>query len=92
MSKGIVGARTADGMKSKMPNLGELYKKLFPDQPDVLGFHNAIVDVDVTARCYFRLMNRDAFRGSNVRANLHKYVPKPEGAAPVKPAKPAKPA
>lgn len=86
MSKGIVGARTADGMKSKMPNLAELYKKLFPDQPDVLGFHNAIVDVDVTARCYFQLMNRDVFRGSNVRASPHKYIPKIEGLVPIKPA------
>jgi DNA polymerase III epsilon subunit-like protein len=77
MGKNVVKMSTKDGKKIKMPNLGELYKKLFPKEPDVLGFHNAIVDVDVTARCYFTLMNRDVFSSSNVRASPHKYVPKP---------------
>ncbi len=81
MSKNIVKAKTKDG-KSKMPNLGELYKNLFPYKPDVLGFHNAIVDVDVTARCYFRLMNRDVFNSPNVRASPHKYIPKPDALRP----------
>ncbi len=79
MSKNIVKVKAKDD-KIKMPNLGELYKFLFPTEPDVLGFHNAIVDVDVTARCYFTLMNRDVFRSSNVRASPHKYVPKPDAA------------
>jgi DNA polymerase III epsilon subunit-like protein len=76
MSKNIVKAKTKDE-KPKMPNLGELYKFLFPTEPDVLGFHNAIVDVDVTARCYFNLMNRNTSNNSNVRISPHKYVPKP---------------
>lgn len=82
ISKSIVKATTKDG-KQKMPNLGELYRFLFPDEPDVLGFHNAIVDVDVTARCYFRLMNRDVFNNSKIRANPIKYAPVPAVPKPV---------
>ncbi len=81
MSKGIVQAKTKDD-KIKPPNLGELYKFLFPDDPDVLGFHNAIVDVDVTARCYFALMDRTRFKNTNMRASPIKYVPKPAAPKP----------
>jgi DNA polymerase III epsilon subunit-like protein len=70
IAKNIVDARDKDG-KSKMPNLGETFKKLFPDAPDVLGFHNAIVDVDVTARCFFRLMDKTAY--PDIRINPGRF-------------------
>ncbi len=60
IAKSIVKAVDKTG-KTKMPNLGETYKFLFPAEPDVLGFHNAIVDVDVTARCFFKLMDKTAY-------------------------------
>ncbi len=66
IAKNIVGARDKDG-KAKMPNLGETYKTLFPGEPDVLGFHNAIVDVDVTARCLFKLMDKIAYPDVRIR-------------------------
>ncbi len=70
IAKNIVGSRDKSG-KVKMPNLGETYKTLFPGEPDVLGFHNAIIDVDVTARCLFKLMDKTAY--PDVRINPGRF-------------------
>lgn len=42
--------------RRKAPNLSELYKKLFNEQ--VQGAHDALADVQATARCYFELKKR----------------------------------
>ena len=42
----------------KWPTLGELYKKLFNEQPK--GCHNAMADVLICLRCYMKFkFNRD---------------------------------
>ncbi len=75
ISKKLVNAYTIKGL-SKNPNLTELYKKLFPYAPDVLGMHNAIIDVDVTARCYFELKELVRAKYPNVHIRPKLFVPK----------------
>ncbi len=40
----------------KWPRLSQLFKVLFPHEPVPLGLHNSLVDVQCTARCFFRLL------------------------------------
>ncbi len=75
ISKKLVDAYTIRGL-SKNPNLTELYKKLFPHAPDVLGMHNAIIDVDVTARCYFDLKELVRAKYPNVHIRPKLFIPK----------------
>lgn len=75
ISKKLVDAHNIRGL-TKNPNLGELYKKLFPHAPDVLGMHNAIIDVDVTARCYYELRELVRAKYPNVHIRPKVFIPK----------------
>lgn len=75
ISKKLVDAHNMRGL-AKNPNLGELYKKLFPHAPDVLGMHNAIIDVDVTARCYYELRELVHAKYPDVHIRPKLFVPR----------------
>ena len=59
----VVGIPKIRGNGYKFPELTELYGKLFYQNPykafDHLGTHNALVDVKLTAKCFFWLMHLD---------------------------------
>ncbi|PZM85589.1 hypothetical protein DLH72_01960 [Candidatus Gracilibacteria bacterium] len=45
-----------NGERFKYPKLGELHKKLFEEY--FIGAHDALVDVEATARCFTELVNK----------------------------------
>jgi DNA polymerase III alpha subunit (gram-positive type) len=59
----LVGIPKIRGNGYKFPKLTELYGKLFYQNPykpfNDLGIHNALVDVKLTAKCFFWLMHLD---------------------------------
>jgi len=39
------------------PKLSELYNKLYPHEPmDISKLHNALYDVEITYKCYMKMM------------------------------------
>jgi DNA polymerase III epsilon subunit-like protein len=46
--------------KPKYPTLAELHRKLFGEEPPTR--HSAVADVEATARCFFRLLERNVIR------------------------------
>lgn len=43
--------------RTKWPRLEELFRKLFPFETIPSGFHNSLIDIKITAKCFFGLLD-----------------------------------
>lgn len=60
--------------RTKWPRLEELFRKLFPFEVIPSGFHNSLIDIKITAKCFFGLLDMGHLSISEQQHSLPEYI------------------